>query len=303
MGHLEAASHSTTAVPPKGSTCQFQTAVSPINRQIENRDNNFNLIRMVAALSVLVAHCFPLTRGPGAWEPLVGAIGMTLGSVAVDVFFVSSGFLVGGSLMQRQRVVDFIWARILRIFPALLVMLLLTVTCIGLYFTTESVVSYMTSAATWRYFFGNVVLIGAGTGAGLPGVFVQNPFSGVVNGSLWTLPYEVAMYLALIIGWCWVRWLPGFLPVRFGRGVAIFAAALCAFEIASHLGFVRERSTVHLAYMFFVGAACHVIRQRIYLSWYWFLGLTLLLAASGTKRSAFQCLYILFIPYMTVSAD
>ena len=33
----------------------------------------------------------------------------------------------------------------------------------------------------------------------LPGVFSENPFSHAVNGSLWTMPYEVKMYMLLIV--------------------------------------------------------------------------------------------------------
>lgn len=59
----------------------------------QSRDNNFNLIRMVAACSVLVSHSFALT-GSGE-DPVKRLIGMvTLGDLAVDLFFVASGFLV-----------------------------------------------------------------------------------------------------------------------------------------------------------------------------------------------------------------
>ena len=50
------------------------------------RDNNFNLIRMFAALAVLVSHSFPLAIGRGAEDPLARNLGMSLGSIAVDTF-------------------------------------------------------------------------------------------------------------------------------------------------------------------------------------------------------------------------
>ena len=85
------------------------------------RDNNFNLIRMVAASAVLVSHAFPVTRGWGAAEPFEGVLDRSLGSIAVFVFFAISGFLIaripkevadleeqagagGPPLRQRQRV-------------------------------------------------------------------------------------------------------------------------------------------------------------------------------------------------------
>ena len=83
----------------------------------DSRENNFNLLRIVAASAVLVSHSYPLSLGPKAAEPLSQSLGVTLGSVAVDVFFVVSGFLVTASLVRRQSSLDFIVGRFLRIFP------------------------------------------------------------------------------------------------------------------------------------------------------------------------------------------
>ena len=66
------------------------------------RDNNFNLIRMAAALAVLVSHAFALAIGKSAAEPFQALLGMTMGSIAVDVFFLTSGFLVTASLLSRE---------------------------------------------------------------------------------------------------------------------------------------------------------------------------------------------------------
>ena len=57
-----------------------------------NRDNNLNLIRMIAALAVLVSHAYPIALGPDAVQPLQRLTGNTLGGLAVAVFFVISGF-------------------------------------------------------------------------------------------------------------------------------------------------------------------------------------------------------------------
>ena len=70
------------------------------------RDNNFNLIRALAATAVLVSHAYPIALGPGAVQPLQNGLGHTLGSLAVAVseeaetiedvyepFLIQSGFL------------------------------------------------------------------------------------------------------------------------------------------------------------------------------------------------------------------
>lgn len=79
----------------------------------QGKDNNFNLIRMIAALAVLVTHSFALAIGTQDAEPFRQSLGMTMGAIAVDVFFVTSGFLVTASLLTRQNTIEFIWARAL----------------------------------------------------------------------------------------------------------------------------------------------------------------------------------------------
>src|SRR6476659_467052 len=95
------------------------------------RDNNFNLIRLVSALSVLIVHSFALATGKLEAIPLYESLGVHPGDFAVDVFFVTSGFLVSASLDRRKSSAEFIAARLLRIYPGLLVMLGITVLIIG----------------------------------------------------------------------------------------------------------------------------------------------------------------------------
>lgn len=67
-----------------------------------SRDNNFNLIQFFAASLVLYSHSYVMAPGSVGGEPLVAAINMTGGRIAVDVFFVTSGFLVAGSYLSRN---------------------------------------------------------------------------------------------------------------------------------------------------------------------------------------------------------
>lgn len=95
-----------------------------LSHYTQGRDNNFNLIRIVAAMAVLITHSFALT---GLAEPFRDSLGMSMGDIAVDIFFITSVFLVTASILTRQSALEFLWARILRIYPALLVMLFITV--------------------------------------------------------------------------------------------------------------------------------------------------------------------------------
>ena len=160
------------------------------------RNNNLNLLRFVAASMVLLSHSFALSTGTWQAEPLVNIIGMSLGSIAVDIFFVVSGFLVTGSMLSRKSVYAFLWARALRIYPALLIAILFCVLLIGTVFTTHPLNSYFLDSETQKYLLKNVIMVFGSTGH-LPGVFENLPFKNAVNGSLWTLPWELRMYVLM----------------------------------------------------------------------------------------------------------
>src|SRR4051794_39692299 len=86
--------------------------------------SNFGLIRFALATLVLVSHAFPLTRGSNLTEPLARATGaaegLTLGQLAVDGFFLISGYLVTLSWRRTRFVGAYIRKRVLRIYPGYL---------------------------------------------------------------------------------------------------------------------------------------------------------------------------------------
>lgn len=215
----------------------------------EGRDNNFNLIRIIAALSVLVSHSFTLSVGTTDAAPFVGAIGISLGSIAVDCFFITSGLLVTASLLKRQNIIDFLWARTLRIFPALVIMLCLTVFGLGVFFTSMPLGSYLTDFATYKYFFKCATLI-AGVSYTLPGVFDGNPFDNSVNGSLWTMPFEVRMYIILVFTWAVLQTIRKISSNIFGIAIIVFTTTSGAALLLSELSFEHESKFLRLFYMF-----------------------------------------------------
>ena len=157
----------------------------------QGRDNNFNLIRLCAATAVLVSHAWPLTRGPGTVEPLQRLTGHSLGTLAVYVFFAVSGFFVSASFARRASAADFLAARALRLFPALTVSLVLVTLLMGPLLTTLSAADYLGAPGTARVLLRNLALVDPLYT--LPGVFETNPYPKV-EGSIWTLGYEVACY-------------------------------------------------------------------------------------------------------------
>jgi peptidoglycan/LPS O-acetylase OafA/YrhL len=153
--------------------------------------NAFDFIRITAAMAVLYSHSYPLY---GLSEPLVPSLHETWGSLAVAVFFVVSGFLVCQSWERDPHLVRFAARRALRIIPGLVAAVFFTTFVAGAISTKLPIVQYVSSRETWAFFFNNASLI-AGIDV-LPGAFEGTPYYGA-NGSLWTLRYEVLMYLAL----------------------------------------------------------------------------------------------------------
>lgn len=82
--------------------------------------NNFNLMRLVLAASVLLIHSYPLS---GYDEPV--AI-RGLGAFAVQCFFVISGYLICASALARKSITDFVWKRAVRILPAFIMAYMLS---------------------------------------------------------------------------------------------------------------------------------------------------------------------------------
>ncbi len=160
------------------------------------RANNFDLLRLLAAVSVIFSHAFLLGEGRQDIEPLMRATGgqAILGIVGVFVFFVISGFLVTMSFEATSSAPRFLMKRALRIYPGFIVCLLLSALVLGPFVTSLPVSDYFRHPDTWRYIAWNL-LMDADQNS-LPGVRFSGFAAGsVVDGPLWTLPCEILMYL------------------------------------------------------------------------------------------------------------
>ena len=163
------------------------------------RTNNFDAMRLIAAVAVLFSHSFLIAEGTQANEPLVRLTGnqCILGLLAVFVFFCISGFLVTQSWFATLSPGRFVMKRGLRIFPGLLMSLLVCGLVVGPLVSSLPVGAYFGDPSLYRFIAESLAL--ALGDHPLPGVaFSDNSVGYVVNGSLWTLRYEVMMYAMVL---------------------------------------------------------------------------------------------------------
>ncbi|HMI18747.1 MAG TPA: acyltransferase [Sphingomonas sp.] len=226
-----------------------------VEQRAIGRDNNFNLLRMIAATVVLVSHAWPLTMGMHAIEPLYTLTGYKLGTTAVSVFFAISGFFITKSFANRASIGDFVLARVARIYPGLIAVLLLTMLVLGPIFTTLPLGVYFSDIHTWAYVPVNLTL--KKMMWGLPGVFAGNPYGHAINGSLWTLYWEVCCYGLVVVAGLIGLSRPAFMPLILA--VAIGATFLVPQAEAGSL----LRSAATLSLPFAIGAAVYVYRRWV----------------------------------------
>lgn len=262
------------------------------------RDNNFNLLRFIAAFAVMVDHSFVLVTGTPSSEPFRHSLGLALGSIAVEAFFLMSGFLVTASLFSRQNLWAFLWARILRIYPALIVVVLICAFGLGLFFTSLPAADYLGHPETLRFALLNGSLLRIVLT--LPGVFDFLPWPRMINGSLWTLPIEFMMYLALAALWA-ALWILRSWRSRVLRAIIIvMSIVLIGAIFSNYIRGLEENYILRMVYMFVLGAAMHVLRTRISLTPTYLTIAISLLAVSMLDKEFFFFIYLLTFGYILI---
>jgi peptidoglycan/LPS O-acetylase OafA/YrhL len=233
-------------------------------------NDNFLLLRLIAASLVIYGHGPAFTRLKG-WPDLFTWLGWGTysGDLAVDVFFVASGFMIAGSYLRRKHLLDFLWARFIRIYPAYAICIFALAFILGPIYSDLPLDAYYRDHDVIRYVSRNISLSPRLIWT-LPGVFGNNHIP-YVNGSIWTLPAEVRMYLWVALGG-----VTGILSWRNGSNLLLAALLIVGLWAPSHLPLVPLAVYVRLAGYFGLGVFCYVNRAWIPVGWPWTTGFALL---------------------------
>lgn len=260
--------------------------------ELSRRENNLDALRLGGALLVIVGHSYVLL-GTSATPPTI--FGEPLHGLGVHVFFIISGYLITKSWARRPHLRSYLAARALRIFPALAVAVVLTVTVLGPVLTTLSAADYFSRGGAWAY-LRNAVLQPV---YGLPGVFEELPYPYVVNGSLWTLPVEFACYLIVPL----IMWAPGRarvpLVLAFAGASVVIATTSPAVDVA---GFFLL-STVAVPWIHFAGGMlCALLLEhrwfRLDVALFGLFGLTVVSAVFPTSTDVLSWIVL---PYAVLA--
>jgi peptidoglycan/LPS O-acetylase OafA/YrhL len=206
--------------------------------------NNFDALRLLAALCVLISHQRALNA---MLEPDILHV-FSLGGLGVAVFFAMSGFLVAQSWHADPHVLRFAAKRLLRIWPGLAVAVVLCAVVLGPLVTTLPLPDYFADPSFGQY-FDNLRFSWRDQ---LPLRFEGSFLPTSVNGSLWTIPLELQCYgllgllgVAGLLRWPWLI-----------LGLVLTAASL--FGIAAPRG--QALIVVGFGLFFFSGTAIHAFK-------------------------------------------
>jgi peptidoglycan/LPS O-acetylase OafA/YrhL len=187
---------------------------------------------------------------------LINHYGKSLPSIAVDIFFVISGYLIVASYTKHNNSYSYLKARILRIYPALITAVIFCIIA-GAFSTSLSVSQYFMNSEVKEFLFTNALALNE-IKFNLPGVFLNNPYPISVNGSLWTLTIELRLYILVFI--------LGILSLlkknRFNILFSLFFLTTCLFSKYSSI-LVNNLRSIELILLFLTGSFLYLNKNSI----------------------------------------
>lgn len=263
-------------------------------------NNSYGVLRLLAAIAVIYSHAWVITSGIETDEPLEALTGYPVGAHAVHLFFILSGLMVTASLERSHSIFSFVLARIARIYPAMLFVIVMLILLGGLFLTTASSGDYWTVKNIGYYFIRNVLFIGGATP--LEGVYQSLPIPEQINAPLWTLKFEIICYLSLVIGLLFVQKLVRS-SLRQRALVAIAFVPIVAAILLHHSPPAYDDSSalnhlIRMGFAFYVGSLAWHFRAKLILSAPFVLVMFMIAAIfTGLSLPLKEQVQILFLAY------
>lgn len=261
--------------------------------------NNFDLLRMVAAVCISFTHSYNLV-GQNDNEPLMQLSGSRydFSFIGLCIFFSISGYLIAKSACTSPTVVNYWWKRLLRIQPLLILVCLLSIFILGPFFTNLPAGNYFSDTATWTYL--RNFFPATGVQFTLPGVFTNNIVESSVNGSLWTLVIEERLYLVVTA----LFFLKPSRKWYFVVPLILLNAVYFLSNLASGLDFLAYFKGVHIFYgLVFLNASAYYLFEidfkKIASSPLWLLLIMAAVAVCVLVLPMFYC-HVFFAPLLVM---
>ncbi len=252
-----------------------------------DRNNNFGFLRMLFAALVIVSHSPELVDGNRSREILTRLFGtMSFGEVAVDGFFLISGYLVTRSYIGGESTLAYLARRVLRIVPGYAVSFLVCAFLIAPFVGGAAVLTMRGAARA----LSQMPTLSPPV---VPGVFAGMHYP-MLNGAMWTIAYEFRCYLAVpLLG------LAGMLGGRGRWGLAGAVSALLVLNATGAMQVVhidneylwgRAADSTRFAAVFGIGALYYMFRERVKLT------------VPRAMAAAILLTGLMFIPYLAEAA-
>jgi peptidoglycan/LPS O-acetylase OafA/YrhL len=268
-----------------GSTANAPTLGERLDG-VRGKPSGFDYLRIALALSVAITHIPGLTFGETSHQ---GWVYTTLDRLhlwtpvyaILPMFFALSGFLIARSLERCRTVVAFLGLRMIRLVPALTVVVLISALVLGPLLTELALRDYFSDELFSKYFLN----IFSAIQYDLPGLFTDNPDRGIVNGQFWTIPVEVLCYVSI--------------AALAALGVRRFRALAPIFTLGTIAAFVLYHGTRY-GWQHAPDFSVAGVKRGLFLIWSFLCGMTLYYYRDRIRWNGFLCLAAATAAYLSL---
>ena len=206
MSSVDDRSHAATAAPPigvPGPPAHWRAPLRCLDDILRSRSNNFDLLRIAAALLVLWSHSYFESPDDSPYGLLQGLLDFVAnaGPISVYAFFLISGMLISASMEKHRAITAFLIARVARLWPGFIVCSAVILVAIIPLASGGSLANHAYFKAVHACLRANALFFASGGCGQIDGAFPSSPMPGSFGFTFWTLAAEVHCYgMVLALG-------------------------------------------------------------------------------------------------------